>query len=135
MKLLSKKILPFFILLIAVLGCTKLARQPTGKLEEQEKVVETLNKQFNLRDKDRTVYQAAKGITFDCSFDFREEVNDDKITLFVRFCESTSEYIKERKLTDVLTPENLALIKNAGFEKVVLYARRERELIDSVMIQ
>ncbi len=136
MKLLVKNLFPFFILLFVVMGCTKLARQAPGKLEEQEKVIEILNKQFDLRKADRTARQVVQGIEFDCSFKFREGIEDDKITLIARFCESTSEFIKEKeRLAGFLTPENLTLIKNAGFEKVVLYDRREKEVIDSKMIR
>jgi hypothetical protein len=61
---------------------------------------------------------------------------DDKITLIARFCESTSEFTREKEqLAGFLTPENLALIKNAGFEKVVLYDRREDQYIGSQVIR
>jgi hypothetical protein len=130
MESVVKNLLPVFILLFAVIGCTKLARQPPGKYEEQKKVVEILNEQFDLRNADRTVRQVVNGIKFDCTFQFRLGLQDDKITLIASFCESTSDYEKEQRLVGVLTPENLALIKNAGFEQVVLYDRSEYTLMD-----
>jgi hypothetical protein len=124
MKLLVKNLLPFLILLFAVLGCTEAARQDHAKFKERERVIEMLNEQFNLRKADRTVYQAVKGIEFDCRFKFyMEKWANDKL-LFAEFCESTSEHTrKEEKLAAVLTPENLTLLKNAGFEKIELYEK------------
>lgn len=124
MKLLIKKLLPFLILLFAVLGCTEAARQDRAKFKERERVIELLNEQFNLRKADRTVRQVVKGIEFDCRFKFyMEKWANDKL-LFAEFCESTSEHTrKEEKLAAVLTPENLALLKNAGFEKIELYEK------------
>ncbi len=131
--MLVRNLFPFFILLFIVMGCTEAARQERFKSEERGKIVGVLNKQFSLRDKDRTVYQVVNGIEFDCSFKFRlGDRNDNTVryigdkTLAVSFCESTSEFIKKSKLVMVLTPENVSLIKNAGFEQVVLYDREGR---------
>jgi len=132
MKLSIIKLLPFLVLIFVVLGCTKLGRQAPGKIEEQEKVIETLNKKFDLHD---PLYKAATGRDFDCDYQFREGIEDGKITLIARFCESTSVATKEKKLAGLLTPENFSLIKKAGFEQVVLYDRNEQQLIASVVIE
>lgn len=129
-----KKLIPFLILLFVVLGCTKLGRQPTAKHEQQIEVVKTLNAKFDLSHK-ATVDQEIRGIEYDCQFKFELGVEDDKITLIAYFCESTSRAMKERKLADVLTPENTNLIKNAGIEQVKLYERITYELVDTVRIQ
>ncbi len=102
---------------------------------KREAVVETLNQKFDLSNKPRTPYQGANGIEFDCKFRFRLGRKDNKITLIARFCESTSEYTKSLRLREVLTPENLALIKNAGFEQVVLYDRMESNLVSTFYIE
>jgi hypothetical protein len=125
MKLLVQKLLPFLILLFAVLGCSEAGRQKHAKFEEREKVIELLNAKFSLRDS-ATVDQVVRGISFDCRFKFyMEKWANDKL-LFVEFCESTSSAVKERKLADVLTPENLALLKNAEFERIELYDEKGR---------
>jgi hypothetical protein len=133
MKLLAGRLLPFLILFLVVLGCTKLAWQAPGKLEEQDRVTEILNAKFDLANK-ATVGQAVRGIRYDCEFKCWQRLYDNKITLMVYFCESTSSSTKERKLSDFLTPENLALIKNAGFEQVKLYELTTDKLVDSVDI-
>ncbi len=46
-----------------------------------------------------------------------EKWANDKL-LFAEFCESTP---SNASLADILTPENLALLKNAGFERIQLY--------------
>ncbi len=124
MKLLVRNLFPFLILFFVVMGCTEAARQDRAKFKERERVIELLNKQFDLRKADRTVYQVTKGIEFDCRFKFyMEKWANDKL-LFAEFCESTSEHTrKEEKLAAVLTPENLTLLKNAGFEKIELYEK------------
>lgn len=123
MKLLTRTLLPFFILLFVVMGCTEAARQDRAKFQEREKVIELLNKQFDLRKADRTVRQVVKGIEFDCRFKFyMEKWANDKL-LFAEFCESTPESATS---ADILTPENLALIKNSGFEKLDIYKKGHR---------
>jgi hypothetical protein len=130
MKLLVKNLFPFFVLLFVVMGCTEAARQDRAKFQEREKVIELLNKQFDLRKADRTVYQVAKGIEFDCRFKFyMEKWANDKL-LFAEFCESTP---SNASLADILTPENLALLKNSGFERLDLYGKGYR--IDTVTIR
>ena len=130
MNLLVKKLLPFILLLLVILGCGR-TKEEQLKYEERQKVVETLNKKFDLHN---PLYKAATGRDFDCKFQFRTDYGEDK-TLIVRFCESTSEYTKEQRLAEVLTSENMALIKNSGFTRVNLYDRSESKLVDSKTIQ
>jgi hypothetical protein len=134
MKLLANKLLPFLILLFVVLGCTKLGRQPTARYEQQKEVVKILNEKFDLSNS-LQFNSKGKRIEYDCQFKFELGVEDGKITLIVYFCESTSSAMKERKLADVLTPENTTLIKGAGFEQVKLYERITYKLVDTVTIQ
>lgn len=134
MKKSARMSLPFLVLLIVVMGCTKLGRQPQGRYQQQLKVAEVLNAKFDLSAK-ATVDQTVKGIRFDCKFKFFVDVEDDKVTLVVYFCESTSTATKERKLAEVLTPENAALIKDAGFEQVKLYDRFADQLLDRVDVR
>jgi hypothetical protein len=53
----------------------------------------------------------------------------------VYFCASTSSAMKERGLADILTPQNLTMIKNAGFEQVNLYERYGNKLVAVKAIQ
>jgi hypothetical protein len=131
MKLLVRNLFPFFILLFVLMGCG-MSEQERAKYEERKQVVEVLNKQFDLRDRIR---EAAGLRSYDCKFKFELGNEDGKTTLVVYFCESTSSATKERKLADVLTPENTALIKNAGFEQVKLYERITYKLVDQVAIR
>ncbi len=127
-------LLPFLVLVFVVLGCTKLGRQPTEKLEEQYRVAKQLNDKFSLRN---ILQFNSKGavVNYDCKFNFEVQDEDNKITLVTRFCESTSSATKERKLAEVLTPENVAMIKNAGFEQVKLYERVTDKLVDTVEVR
>jgi hypothetical protein len=120
MKLLVKNLFPFLVLFFVVMGCTEAARQQRAKLEERERVIELLNKQFDLRKSDRTVYQVAKGIEFDCRFKFYMEKHANDKLLFAEFCESTP---SDASLADITTPENLTLLRNSGFEKLELYKK------------
>ncbi len=130
MKLLVKKLLPFLILVFAVLGCTEAARQDRAKFNERERVIELLNKQFDLRKADRTVHQVVKGVEFDCRFKFyMEKWANDKL-LFAEFCESTP---SNASLADILTPENLTLLKESGFEKLELY--KKGRIVDMATIR
>jgi hypothetical protein len=134
MKKSARMFLPFLVLLLVVLGCTKLGRQPTEKMNEQYRVAKELNAKFSLRNR---LEFSSKGavVEYDCKFNFEVQDEDNKITLVARFCESTSSATKERKLTEVLTPENVAMIKNAGFEQVKLYERVTDKLVDTVDVR
>ncbi len=120
MKLLVKNLFPFFVLLFVVIGCKSEAEMDASK--ERRRVAEVLNKQFDLRDPLR---KAAGLPTYDCRFQFRAQYSDDKI-LLARLCESSP---PAANIPDILTPQNLALIKNAGFTELVLYDKGENELL------
>ena len=124
----ARILLPFLVLVFVVMGCTKLGRQDPGKYEQQLKVAELLNAKYSLRNK-LEFTGTGKRLEYDCQFKFEVGVENDRITLVVYFCESTSTAMKERKLGDVLTPENTALIKDAGFEQVVLHERISGEVV------
>jgi hypothetical protein len=134
MKSSIKSLFPLFVLIFIVLGCNRMTEQERIKYEERKKVVEKLNEQFDLSNKPRTPYQVANGIKFDCDFKFRMEYGKDKV-LVARHCESTSQATKEAKLTPILTPGNLDLIKNSGFEIIELFDRTEDKLIVNTRIQ
>ncbi len=120
MKLLVKNLFPFFILFFVVMGCQSQAEMDGYK--ERSRVAELLNKQFDLRDPLR---KAAGLPTYDCRFRFRPQYSDNKI-LLVKLCESSP---PAANIPDILTPQNLALIKNAGFTELVLYDKGENELL------
>lgn len=134
MKLLINKLFPLIILLFVIIGCTKLAWTPEEIREQRKKVIEVLNAKYDLSHK-ATIDQTIKGVRYDCQFRFFQSLEDFKVTLEVYFCESTSSYMKERKLADVLTPENFNLIKNATFEQVKLYEQYKSKLVETVAIQ
>jgi hypothetical protein len=120
MKLLVKNLFPFFILLFVVMGCQSQAEMDGYR--ERNRVAEVLNQQFDRRDR---VREAAGLRTYDCRFQFRAQYSDDKI-LLARLCESSP---RVANISDILTPQNVALIKNAGFTEVVLYDRQEEKVL------
>ncbi len=120
MKLLVKNLFPFFILLFVVIGCQSQAEM--DGYQERKRVAEVLNEQFDRRDR---VREAAGLRTYDCRFQFRAQYSDNKI-LLARLCESSP---LTATISDILTPQNVALIKNAGFAEVVLYDRREEQVL------
>jgi hypothetical protein len=134
MKLVINKLFPLIILLFVIIGCTKLAWTPEEIREQRKKVIEVLNAKYDLSH-NATIDQTIKGIRYDCQFRFFQSLEDNKVTLEVYFCESTSSAMKERKLADVLTPDNFNMIKNAKFEQVKLYERINSKLVDTVAIQ
>jgi hypothetical protein len=126
----ARMLLPFLVLVFVVMGCFSQAEIDARK--ERDRVIEVLNKQFDLRDR---VREAAGLRSYDCKFKFESGDEDGKTTLVVYFCESTSKATKERKLGEVLIGGNVDLIKNAGFEQVKLYERVTYELVDQVAIR
>jgi hypothetical protein len=120
MKSLVKNLFPFFILLFVVMGCQSQAEMDGYR--ERNRVAEVLNQQFDRRDR---VREAAGLRTYDCRFQFRAQYSDDKI-LLARLCESSP---RVANISDILTPQNVALIKNAGFTEVVLYDRQEEKVL------
>jgi hypothetical protein len=115
-----RKLLPFFILLFVVMGCQSQAEM--DGYQERKRVAEVLNEQFDRRDR---VREAAGLRTYDCRFQFRAQYSDNKI-LLARLCQSSP---LTATISDILTPQNVALIKNAGFTEVVLYDRQEEQVL------
>jgi len=127
MKLLVKKLLPFLILIVVVVGCGEI-KENNDAWEGRSRAVDVLNEQFNLRDR---VREAAGLRTYDCRFQFRIQYSEQS-TLIARLCESSP---RVANISDILTPQNIALIKGAKFEKVVLYDRHEKEILGSEAVR
>jgi hypothetical protein len=121
MKPQLKNLLPFFILLFVVIGCTEEARRGNAKVDEREKVVEILNKQFDLPTADV------------CAIRFSMEKYDGNRgkTLYATACSLLDK--ETLRSSDILTPENIALIKNAEFETLKIY--QHGRIIEVVQIQ
>jgi hypothetical protein len=128
----------FILFVVVIFGSflfgNRFDRQPKEKQQQQTEVIEFLNKKHDLRHL-TTVDQMIKGREYDCQFHFESALEDNKITLMVYFCASTSSAMKERGLADILTPQNLTMIKNAGFEQVNLYERYGNKLVAVKAIQ
>jgi hypothetical protein len=120
MKLLVKNLFPFFVLVFVVMGCQSQADMDARR--ERDRVAEVLNKQFDLRDKLR---EMAGRASYDCRFQFRAQYSDNKI-LLARLCESSPSVAN---ISDILTSDNVAMIKGAGFAEVVLYDRHEDKVL------
>jgi hypothetical protein len=121
MKLLVKNLFPFFILFFFLMGCGS-SKPEKGSYEKRKNVAEVLNNQFDLRDR---VRELAGLRTYDCRFQFRAQYSDNTI-LLARLCESSP---GTANISDILTPQNVALIKDAGFAEVVLYDRHEDKVL------
>jgi hypothetical protein len=126
MKLLVKNLFPFFILLFVVIGCQSKADHEAW--QERSKVVDVLNEQFNLRNR---IGEAAGLPRYDCRFQFRIFISEQS-ALLARLCESSS---STASISDILTPKNVALIKAAKFEKVILYDRHEDKVLAAEAIR
>lgn len=111
MKFLALKLLPFFILLFVVMGCTEeVRRQNREKAETEarekkainarEDIAEQLSKEFDSRP--------------DCLFRF-QALGEQSKTLLIKNCAPTTARIKPEL---VLTPENRTKLKSLGFEEV-----------------
>jgi hypothetical protein len=121
MKLLVKNLFPLFILFFVLMGCGS-SKPEKGSYEKRKKVAEVLNDQFDLRDR---VRELAGLRTYDCRFQLRAQYSNNRI-LLARLCQSSP---PSASISDILTPQNVALIKDAGFEEVVLYDRHEDEVL------
>jgi hypothetical protein len=113
MKLSINKLLPFFIILFVIIACS-------AEVRERERVVEVLNKQFDLPTADV------------CAIRFSmEKYNHNGEVLFAEACPLLDK--DTLRSSDILTPENLALIKNAKFKTLEVYQHGRR--IEVVPIQ
>lgn len=126
MKLLAKNLFPFFILLFVVIGCQSKADREAW--QERSRVVDVLNEQFNLRNR---IAEAAGLPRYDCRFRFRILIPEQS-ALLATLCESSS---SAASISDILTPKNVALIKAAKFEKVILYDRHEEKVLAAEAIR
>jgi hypothetical protein len=112
MKLLVKKVLPFLILLFAVLGCSEEARRQSREKAEAEAVVQKAvdaRKAFAKQLSDKFDREPRE-----CLFKFQTLMSSGK-TLLIKNCAPTTARIKPEQ---VLTAEDRKNLKSLGFDEI-----------------